>query len=99
MEAVIEVQKKAGLDLAEQLATWLEENDWGDLAVVSLTPDFDVATVELGFPQFDSETTRKILNNYMTRGLSDDFELVKRKALKRNDGRIGWVVFTVKGRN
>ena len=94
MEAVIEVQKKAGLDLAEQLATWLEENDWEGYQVdVSPIRGSDTAIVELKFPPFDGTILP------YTWGLCEAFDLVLREALKDADGRTASIVFTVKGRN
>ena len=94
-----------GYDLAEQLAIWLEENDWSGHSVsVSLTPDSDVATVDLDFTQFDGLsyndlTTHKHLVYALWGGLSEDFELVSVRSLSWIAGRPNRIVFTVKKAN
>lgn len=89
---------QVGCELAEQLVTWREENDWSAHQVsVSPTFDTDEAVVELEFGQFDDLITRKVLAYSMKCGLSEDFELVSSKTLKTPTGIIAGVVFTVRG--
>ena len=94
---IIEVTaiQPVGYDLAEQLAIWLEEKDLEGYQVdVSPIRGSDTAIVELKFPPFDGT----ILPYAIACGLSEDFDLVLRKALKDADGRTASVVFTVTGK-
>ena len=86
-----------GYDLVEQLTVWLAENEWdGDQVRVSYALDSDSAIVELEFSPFDDLSTRNILAYSMTCGLSEDFELVSRRAVKGSDGRTAAILFTVR---
>ena len=86
-----------GYDLAEQLTIWLAENEWdGDQVSVSYALDSDAAIVELDFSVFDDLSTRNILAYSMTCGLSEDFDLVSRRAVKGRDGLTTAILFTVR---
>ena len=93
------VVEMGGYVLADQLAIWLQENDWGGYDIcISPKPDSDAVELELnlaGTNKADSAAF-PVLVYAMTMGLSEDWELVSRKVLTGIDGLTIDAVFTVR---